>query len=88
MGFVIAGVGSAPTSHVAVTTVSADPSRSESARTLAYAARTSAVNTAASGRTLVLVIGTDWAGVRTVSVPTSSGTSSPVKSADQTTCVG
>ncbi len=88
MGFVITGIGSAPTSHVAVTTVSADPSRSESARTLGYAARTSAVNSAASGRTLVLVIGTDWAGVRTVSVPTSSGTSSPVKSADQTTCVG
>jgi len=88
MGFVIAGIGSAPTSHVAVTTVSADPSRSESARTLAYAARTSTVDTAASGRTLVLVIGKDWAGVRTVTVPTSSGTSSPVKSADQTTCVG
>jgi LCP family protein required for cell wall assembly len=88
MGFVITGVGSAPTSHVAVTTVSADPSRSEAARTLAYAARTSSVSTAASGRTLVLVIGTDWAGVRAVTVPTSSGTSTPVKSADQATCVG
>jgi LCP family protein required for cell wall assembly len=90
MGFVIAGVGSAPTSSVAVTTVSAEPSRSESARTLAFAAQTTAVDSSASGRTLVLVIGKDWKGVRAVVVPTSSGSSSApsVRSADQSTCVG
>ena len=88
LGFVIAGVGSAPTSDVAVTTVSADPSRSEAARTLAYAARTTTLSGGTTGRTLVLVVGKDWKGVRAVTVASSSGTSSPVKSADQTTCVG
>jgi LCP family protein required for cell wall assembly len=88
MGFVVTGVGSAPTANVAITTVTAEPSRSESARTLAAAAQTTAVTSTGSGRTLVLVIGKDWKGVRTVSVPTPGGTGATVRSADQSTCVG
>jgi LCP family protein required for cell wall assembly len=92
LGFVIAGVGSAPTSDVAVTSVTVDPSRSESARTLAYAAQTTSVASTGTGRTLVLVIGKDWTGVRNVVVPKSSGSGSSsapaVRSADQSTCVG
>ena len=86
LGFVVVGVGTAKGGTVATTSVSADPSRTESARTLAYAAQAGATSTTATGRTLVLTIGTDWKGVRAVTVASKSGSSS-AKSADTVTCV-
>jgi LCP family protein required for cell wall assembly len=86
LGFVVVGVGTAKGGTVATTTVASTPTRTESARTLAYAAQTSATTTTATSRSLVLTIGTDWKGVRAVSVaPKSSGSSA--KSADTVTCV-
>jgi hypothetical protein len=80
-------VGTAKGGTVATTSVSSSTSRTESARTLAYAAQTTTTDTLATGRTLVLTVGTDWKGVRAVTVAAPSGTSTSVKSADQTTCV-
>ncbi len=86
LGFVIAGIGTAKGGTVATTSVTSSPTRTESARTLAYAAQTSATSTTGTSRTLVLTIGTDWKGVRAVSVA-SPGSGSSAKSADTVTCV-
>ena len=85
LGFVVVGVGTAKGGTVATTTVASSPTRTESARTLAYAAQTTSTSTTATSRTLVLTIGTDWKGVRAVSVASGSGSSA--KSADTVTCV-
>jgi LCP family protein required for cell wall assembly len=85
LGFVVVGVGTAKGGTVATTTVSSTPAKAEAARTLAYAAETSSTDTTATSRTLVLTIGTDWKGVRAVTV--SAKTPSSVKSADTVTCV-
>jgi LCP family protein required for cell wall assembly len=85
LGFVVVGVGTAKGGTVTTTSVSSTASRAEAARTLAYAAQTSTTDTKATSRTLVLTIGTDWKGVRAVSV--ASKTPSSVKSADTVTCV-
>ena len=87
LGFVVVGVDTAKGGAVTTTSISVDPSRAEAARTLAYAAQTSATATTGSGRTLVLTIGKDWKGVRAVTVASTSSGSSSVKSADTVTCV-
>jgi LCP family protein required for cell wall assembly len=89
LGFVVTGVATAPAT-VGITTVAYDPSASEAARTLAYAARTTSTSPTTSGRTLTLTVGKDWTSARSVTVvtgSTSTSSSSTLKTADQNTCV-
>lgn len=94
LGFVVTDVATAPSTS-AVTTVSFDPRYDESARTLAYASRTTTTAPTGTGRALTLLVGADWSGARGVTV--TSGTATPTggsaanptpKPADQQTCVG
>ncbi len=91
LGFVVTSVGNADRSDYAATTVVHDPRYDESARTLAFAAKTSAVLSDAQGRTLTLIVGQDWAGVRTVSVAGSGSGGTPSdptpRPADEVVCV-
>ena len=85
-GFVVVGTGNASGTPVATTSITYGKAYAESARTLAYA--TSVADPTASGtsRTLVLTIGTDWAGkLKAVVIPDKS-TSTTVKTADKAVC--
>ena len=72
-GFQVVSVGTAP-SVSATTVVHYDPAYDESGRTLTAAVKgASSVSDSSLSSTLVLDVGTDYAGVRTVSVPSTSG---------------
>jgi LCP family protein required for cell wall assembly len=84
-GFVVVGTGNAPTSPV-TTSLTYPSAYSESARTLGYAASVTTPTVGGTGRTLVLTIGTDWAGkLKAVVIPDKS-TSTTVKTADKAVC--
>ena len=93
LGFVVTSVANADRSDYAATTVVHDPRYDESARTLAFASKASAVLDDGSGRTLTLIVGKDWSGVRAVTVAGSGSgsTDSPSnptpKPADEVVCV-
>jgi LCP family protein required for cell wall assembly len=85
-GFVVVGTGNAKGSPVATTSITYGKSFSESGRTLAYATSVAAPTVKGTSRTLVLTIGTDWAGtLKAVVVPDKSATST-VKTADKAVC--
>ena len=92
-GFVVTSVGTAASSDYAQTTVVYDPRYDESARTLAYASKSSVSKATGSGRTLTLIVGTDWTGTQKVTIASGSGTSTSASNptpttADQDSCVG
>jgi LCP family protein required for cell wall assembly len=91
-GFVVTSVSNAKKDDYTQTTVVYDPAYDESARTLAYSAAAKVSKATGNGATLTLIVGTDWAGARKVSVSGGGGTGtasnpSPT-SADTETCVG
>lgn len=66
-GFVVEEVGNAPTQDYTTTTVQYDPKWDQSAKTLAYAANTGTLDKVKKqGKTLNLIIGTDFTGVQQV----------------------
>jgi len=84
-GFVVVGTGNAKTSPV-TTSLTYPSGQSEAARTLAYATSVAAPTTAGTGRTLVLTIGSDWAGKLAAVVIPDPSTTSSVKTADKAVC--
>jgi LCP family protein required for cell wall assembly len=85
-GFVVVGVGNAPTSPV-TSSITFPKAYSESARTLGYATGVSASTAGGTGRTLTLVVGSDWRGdLAEVVVPTPGATATPVKTANENIC--
>jgi LCP family protein required for cell wall assembly len=85
-GFVVVGTGNAKNAPVATTSITYGKAYSESARTLAYAAGVTTPTVSGTGRTLVLTVGTDWAGtLKAVVVPDASSTTT-VKTADKAVC--
>ena len=92
LGFTVVKVANASMKNLATTTVSASSSMSEAGRTLTYVTSSTVGDTNATGSTLVLTVGKDWNGVRSVKVAsaTTNGGAAPsgTKSADQTVCVG
>jgi hypothetical protein len=85
-GFVVVGTGNAPKSPVA-SSITFPSTYSESARSLEYATGVAASTAAGTGRTLTLVIGTDWTGtLKPVTVPTPGATTTPVKTANENIC--
>jgi hypothetical protein len=92
-GFVVVSVANAPTSNYAKTTVLYSPSYDQSARTVIFATKAKVSTASGTGKILTVIVGTDWSGVRHVSIPSNSGSSggstNPTpKPADQSTCVG
>ena len=86
-GFVIAGVATAPGAAQSTTSIAYDPAYDESARTLAYAARTAVpAATPGQGRTLTLTVGADWTKAQRVTIVDTS--SSVGRSADDASCIG
>jgi LCP family protein required for cell wall assembly len=84
-GFVVVGTGNAKTSPVATTSITYGKAFSESARTLGYATSVAKPTVNGTSRTLVLTVGTDWAGaLKAVVVPDK--TSTTVKTADKAVC--
>jgi len=68
-GFVVEEVGNAPTQDFATTTIQYDPQWDQSAKTLAYAASTQDLQKVKKqGRTLNLIVGSDFAGIRPVEI--------------------
>ena len=97
MGFIVTSVGTAQRSDFTQTTVLYDPAYDQSARTLQAAANAPASRATSNGRTLTLVIGSDWTTTTPVTIgsanpqpsPSSSTDLGPApKPADQSTCVG
>jgi LCP family protein required for cell wall assembly len=91
-GFVVTSVGNAKSSDYAQTTVVYDPGFDESARTLTYASKAAVSKATGSGRTLTLIVGSDWSGARKVTIAgggSSGSASDPAPtSADTESCVG
>jgi LCP family protein required for cell wall assembly len=84
-GFVVVGTGNAKTSPDA-TSITYPKAYSESARTLAYATSVTTPTVGGSGRTLVLTVGTDWAGALKAVVIPDKSTTTTVKTADKAIC--
>ncbi len=86
-GFKVAGVGNAQKS-VTATTIQYDPAYDESARTLAYAARTTVPSaTPGHGSTLTLIVGPDWKRPAKVTIA-GGGADTATRSADDASCIG
>jgi LCP family protein required for cell wall assembly len=90
-GFVVTSVGNAASSDYTQTTVVFDPDYDESARTLAYSANAAVSKSTGNGRTLTLIVGSDWSGARKVTIGGggASGSASDPNptSADTESCV-
>jgi LCP family protein required for cell wall assembly len=68
-GYVVEQVGNADVTGVTATSVEYDPAYDQSAKTLIYAANATTSDTKkGQGKTLNLIVGTDWAGVRPVTI--------------------
>jgi LCP family protein required for cell wall assembly len=87
-GYLVEQVSNADTGDVAMTTVQYDPTYDQSAKTVIYAANAQASETKKKlGKTINLIVGADWAGVRPVTISDiTKDYTANVNSADEAFC--